>query len=1162
MMDNSDSHIYDLNHELSSSVKKVLLQRIVFKEAKIPDTGHITNHKHKPLNERYRDHVVNTLRQTSKKGSQNNDILKAPVVLFSPDKLELEWKEIRRIGPGLANLGNTCFLNSVLQVLTYTPPLVNYLLSGYHKSKCRGVGFCMQCELVGHVNKVRVNNQSGSIRPMSIIQKLNCIGKNFHFGRQEDAHEFLRYVVEGIQKSDYADKPKMDKLSKETTVANAIFGGFFRSQVKCLQCHYESNTFDPMMDLNIDIKDCTSLLQGLHRTVRPDRLDGENKYFCEKCRTKRIAQKRGNIHKEPNVLTLQLKRFDFTRMFGGKICKEVSFPEELNIRPFMSVNQGEPIIYKLYGVLVHSGFSCNSGHYYCYVKAPNGTWYEMNDNRVTQVGLKTVLQAQAYILFYIKKNSIKPRPTHQPMNEFSKKNNIPSASLSVSSKAPFSASNTITVQSHAQSPVVKPFSVNTAEKQRINIVSTDPLGTLIKKKPKINWTQSSISSENLVSQSMTASKSTLSESSNNITQANSLNKPIKSSSQNVDGEKSKPPLNNLQKLSESYGGCGESREASPESGKVAGSRDQVQVKQESKEVNTGGKNPLTETTNLVNHNNANVIKKEVPESKPPFKLKLKDGKQFIHNKFNIWSPLTKGNLYPRAILNKCVFGNENDQSKVQIFEKKKKIADADTAWKEEKIQQPDKLFGPMCPPPPGAIHKGSSSLTSETSSTGSVQTQSGEWDVLEKEKPCENAQSTEESKVDGWNVLSTSSASTPTLLEEKYTSNEVNENRVKKKKKKKKKRKHHREEIISGQVELKLLSLEKRKHEEEDTDSESDTSKTHRDSLQLKSTVSIPLPFSLRDGENNHHKKKKKKHKRRYSLVIDTNKDNIGGINIPIEVKPSKKPDVSSTCISSSKKECSISTMQGHASSYTLSNAMASSNKCESGLNNLTPFGSVVSHLSNKEKSDKMHMSDKDFRHVNGNEHTPGMEGKGRNEVDSDAFKSSDNTLKSAINVTNSYLPLKRDEIQSTSTKVSNSDERKKEIPTHLWSDSKKKQCVWDGANNKTDTVSYLLNGGSKVHSWEGNERSFIYNKRKNEGGEAPQDDWDEEYDKGQTRKKRKLENEEDNYKSKSNVFQEYQNYKNSKDKHPSMQAGRHKYHDQHHQHKKRKVHNDGNRFL
>lgn len=133
---------------------------------------------------------------------EEEDLPKPTYELFPQEKLPqlLKWNQVGRIGSGLNNMGNTCFLNSVLQCLTYTPPLANYALKREHSQKCTHKGsFCMLCAMENHIiNSLKGN---GTVTPKLIISNLRNISPTLRFGRQEDSHEFIRYVVEAMQKN-------------------------------------------------------------------------------------------------------------------------------------------------------------------------------------------------------------------------------------------------------------------------------------------------------------------------------------------------------------------------------------------------------------------------------------------------------------------------------------------------------------------------------------------------------------------------------------------------------------------------------------------------------------------------------------------------------------------------------------------------------------------------------------------------------------------------------------------------------------------------------------------------------------------------------------------------------------------------------------------------
>ncbi|NWT47998.1 UBP42 hydrolase, partial [Chroicocephalus maculipennis] len=282
----------------------------------------------------------------------------------------------------------------------------------------RQQGFCMMCIMEAHVKRVLCSSAS-AIQPWAVVsvlrrkafqvllrvffpsgrrELLNSLlgtGEHFQHGMQEDAHDFLRCTVDAMQRACLHGSSDLHSSSEATTIIHQIFGGFLRSRVTCLSCKAVSNSYEAFLDVHLAIKirafgiAAASVTAPPEDFVRPEQLDGINCFKCSQF----------TFHRVPKVLTLCLKRFGgFT---GRKIRKVVKYPECLALRPYTCQTAGEPLLYSLYAVLVPGGGSCRAGHYFCYTKASDGLWYQMDDSSVVLDDIDTVLRQQAYLLFYV-----------------------------------------------------------------------------------------------------------------------------------------------------------------------------------------------------------------------------------------------------------------------------------------------------------------------------------------------------------------------------------------------------------------------------------------------------------------------------------------------------------------------------------------------------------------------------------------------------------------------------------------------------------------------------------------------------------------------------------------------------------------------------------------
>ena len=302
---------------------------------------------------------------------------------------------------GLENLGNTCYMNSIIQCLAYTEPLTTYFLNNTWETHINKQSECKRLPEIWYQILINKLNNNTVYKPTDFNEFKNNISNDCFKGelknvnQQQDSEQFLLNLLNGFEESFNNDDNIIKKIFKFTST----------STIHCSTCDENTIKEEEILILNLPIEGYT-LDSCLEKYTEKEKMVGEEQYTCTinpNVTHKSDATKQFLLNIESKILIIQLKRFlhvgnkenGYVQM---KMHNEISFPLKLKMPSKYLVNKQEQK-FELYATCNHSGETLGSGHYYAYIK-DNEEWYQMNDDTVTPCENFNNRDNTAYILFY------------------------------------------------------------------------------------------------------------------------------------------------------------------------------------------------------------------------------------------------------------------------------------------------------------------------------------------------------------------------------------------------------------------------------------------------------------------------------------------------------------------------------------------------------------------------------------------------------------------------------------------------------------------------------------------------------------------------------------------------------------------------------------------
>jgi ubiquitin carboxyl-terminal hydrolase 34 len=293
---------------------------------------------------------------------------------------------------GLKNLGNICYMNSMVQQL-YMNKSFRYLLMRIddHKepvwvvdSKGKTVddNFLHQIQRIfGYLeHTTRIDYV-----PSAFCVAYKPFGESVNIMIQQDVQEFVSMFFD-ILENGIKEHPLRRLVDNFYTGKNT-------NLIDCHECKKTKKLEENFHSLSLEVKNSKTLSESFQRFILGELI---NDYMCDFCNKKVDVSKKTRISKAPHILTVHLQRivFNLDTFINEKITNKHEFPTQFNLYPFSldyyeREQQNDPALtkehagyqYELTGIICHIG-NAEQGHYISYIKNEAGKWFEFNDSLI------------------------------------------------------------------------------------------------------------------------------------------------------------------------------------------------------------------------------------------------------------------------------------------------------------------------------------------------------------------------------------------------------------------------------------------------------------------------------------------------------------------------------------------------------------------------------------------------------------------------------------------------------------------------------------------------------------------------------------------------------------------------------------------------------------